>query len=135
VYPTSIRADQIAQTRENKVFCSKLGIRLSGKQLGRPKKDEQKRISAEIKEDFKKRKRIEGVFGVAKTRYGLEKLMTKLPESQKASIGLVFLVMNLAQVLSFVHFFEGIEMLVFEIEINYEAYVFDDEHPNPTEMV
>jgi transposase, IS5 family len=72
------------------VFCSKLGIRLSGKPLGRPKKDEQKRISAEIKEDFKRRREIEGVFGVAKTRYGLEKLMTKLPESQRASIGLVF---------------------------------------------
>jgi len=42
VYPTSIRADPIDQTRENKVFCSKLGITLSGKPLGRPKKDEQK---------------------------------------------------------------------------------------------
>lgn len=61
--------------------------------------------------------------------------MTKLPESQKASIGLVFLVMNLVQVLSFAHFFEAIEMLVFEIEINYEAYVFEDERPNLMEMV
>jgi transposase, IS5 family len=57
-----------------------------------------------MKEDVKKRQKIEGVFGVAKTRYGLEKLMTILPESQKARIGLVFLVMNLAQVL-FLHFF------------------------------
>jgi hypothetical protein len=41
--------------------------------------------------------------------------MTKLPESQKASIGLVFFVMNLLQVLSFTPFFEAIEMLVFEV--------------------
>jgi len=61
--------------------------------------------------------------------------MTKLPESQKASIGLVFLVMNLAQVLSFVHFSKTIEMLVFEIEINYMTYIFEDEHPNLMEMV
>lgn len=135
VYPESVRADRIYQTRENKVFCSKLGIRLSGKPLGRPKKDAEERISSDMKEDFKKRQEIEGVFGVAKTRYGLERLMTKLPESQKASIGLVFLVMNLVQVLSFAHFFEAIEMLVFEIEINYEAYVFEDERPNLMEMV
>lgn len=134
VYPTSIRADQIYQTRENKVFCSKLGIRLSGKPLGRPKKDEQERISAEMKEDFKKRQEIEGVFGVAKTRYGLEKLMTKLPESQKASIGLVFLVMNLAQVLSFVHFSNTIEVIVFEVEINYETHIFEDERPKIMEI-
>jgi transposase, IS5 family len=134
VYPTSIRGDQIDQTRENKVFCSKLGIRLSGKPLGRPKKDEQARISAEMKEDFKKRQEIEGVFGVAKTRYGLEKLMTKLPESQKASIGLVFLVMNLAQVLIHVHLSKTIEMLVFEVEINYEIHIFEDERPKIMEI-
>jgi len=32
-------------------------------------------------------------------------------------------------------FFEGIEMLVFEIEINYEAYVFEDDRPNLMKMV
>jgi len=133
-YPKAIRADRIYQTRENKMLCSRLGIRLSGKPLGRPKKDEQEQIKEEIKEDFKKRQEIEGVFGVAKTRYGLEKLMTKLPESQKASIGLVFLVMNLMQVLSYAHFSTAVEVLIFEVEINDHAYVFEDEEPEIVEM-
>jgi transposase, IS5 family len=135
VYPASIRADPIDQVRENRVFRSRHGIRLGGKPLGRPKKDEPERIPAEIKEDFKKRKRIEGVFRVAKTRYCLEKLMTKLASSQKPSIGLVFLVMNLAPVLINVHFSKTIEMLGFEIEINCETYIFEDERPNLMEMV
>jgi transposase, IS5 family len=129
VYPEVIRADRIYQTRENKVYCSSLGIRLSGKPLGRPRLEDKEINQALIEEDFKKRLEIEGVFGVAKTRFGLAKLMTKLPESQKASIGLVFFVMNLLQVLSFTPFFEAIEMLVFEVEINHEVFVYQDEKP------
>jgi transposase, IS5 family len=129
VYPEVVRGDKIYQTRSNKMFCSERGIRLSGRPLGRPKKADQEIISAQIKEDFKKRLEIEGVFGVAKTRYGLAKLMTKLPESQKASIGLVFFVMNLLQVLSFTHFSEALEMLIFAIEVDDEAYELEDERP------
>jgi len=128
VYPEAIRADQIYQTRANKTYCKKLGIRLSGKPLGRPRKDkddhEEKRI---MEDDFKKRLEIEGVFGVAKTKYGLSKLMTRLPESQKASIGLVFFVMNLNQLLSFTPFSETLETLFLPIDYNEIEYVFEEE--------
>ena len=37
-YPASVHADSPYRTRENRRYCQKLGIRLSGKPLGRPKK-------------------------------------------------------------------------------------------------
>jgi hypothetical protein len=127
VYPEVVRADKIYQTRDNKAFCKELHIRLSGKPLGRPKADPDETEETLRKEDFIKRLEIEGVIGVAKTRYGLDKLMTRLPESQKASIGLVFFCMNLRQLLSFTRFFEPLEMLVFAIDSNQTAFVFEEE--------
>lgn len=38
-YPERVLVDQIYRNRENLSFCSGLGIRLSGKRLGRPKKN------------------------------------------------------------------------------------------------
>ena len=123
VYPISVRADKIYQTRDNKKFCTGLGIRLSGKPLGRPK-NELDPTSIELrKEDFVKRLEIEGVIGVLKTRYGFDKLMTRLPESQKASIGLVFFAMNLHQVLSFTPYSNSLEMLVLSLEHNQIVHV------------
>jgi len=76
---------------------------------------------------FKKRQEIEGVFGVAKTKYGLAKLMTKLPESQKASVGLVFFVMNLHQLLSFTPFSSELETHFLPIDYNEIEHVFEEE--------
>ena len=127
VYPVSVRADKIYQTRDNKTFCKGLGIRLSGKPLGRPKNEPDPTSEALLKEDFTRRLEIEGVIGVSKTRYGLAKLVARLPESQKASIGLVFFVMNLKQVLSFTPFSDDLEMLVLSLEHNQFDHVFEDE--------
>ena len=128
VYPEAIRADKIYQTRANKTYCRNLGIRLSGKPLGRPRKDKDEQEEKRIMEtDFKKRQEIEGVFGVAKTKYGLAKLMTKLPESQKASVGLVFFVMNLHQLLSFTPFSSVLETHFLPIDYNKIEHVFEEE--------
>ncbi len=130
VYPEAIRADKIYQTRINKTYCRNLGIRLSGKPLGRPRKDKDEQEEKRIKEtDFKKRQEIEGVFGVAKTKYGLSKLMTKLPESQKASIGLVFFVMNLNQLLSFTPFSNALETHFLPVDHNEIEHVYEEERP------
>ncbi len=91
-YPEVVGASKIYQTRDNKSFCKKLYIRLSGKPLGRSKSDPDEAEDKSRKEDFLKRLEIEGVIDVAKTRYDHDKLMTRLPISQKASIGLVFFV-------------------------------------------
>ena len=127
LYPEVVRADKIYQTRENKNYCQSLGIRLSGKPLGRPKNEPNPENEALRKEDFIKRLEIEGVIGVVKTKYGLDKLMTRLPESQKASIGLVFFTMNLNRVLSHTLFLEPLEMLILSLEHNQVDYVFESE--------
>ena len=38
-YPERMLADQIYQTRDNRAYCKKYGIRLSGPKLGRPAAD------------------------------------------------------------------------------------------------
>ena len=47
-YPERVLADQIYRNRDNIAFCSSLGIRLSGKKLGRPKKDADSKAEKKI---------------------------------------------------------------------------------------
>ncbi|MFH0766876.1 MAG: IS5 family transposase [Bacillota bacterium] len=126
VYPVNVNADKIYQTRENKQYCKELEIRLSGPKLGR-KKTEDTTDKAIERIDFKKRLEIEGVFGVAKSKYGLSKLFTKLPESQRVSIGLIFFVMNLMQIHHKVSFYEKLEMYILMIIESDMTYAYEDE--------
>src|SRR5690625_7727279 len=43
-YPEAVLADAIYRTRENRQYCKKLGIRMSGPKLGRPSKNEQQNM-------------------------------------------------------------------------------------------
>ena len=72
-------ADQIDMTQANRIFCEENGIRLSGRPLGRPKKDplEIAKQRALFREDQRKRNSIEGRFGSAKRKYNLERIMAK----------------------------------------------------------
>jgi len=112
-YPASIHADQIYRTRDNRAFCREKGIRLSGPPLGRPPK-----VTEENRAEMAQRKRqhhqdeldrieVEGKFGVAKRRYSLGRVMTKLAETAESTIVMTFLVMNLMKMLSnsFLRFF------------------------------
>jgi IS5 family transposase len=100
-FPESVHADKIYRNRDNRRYCKKHGIRLSGPKLGRPPKqtDENK---AEIKalkklarQDEIDRNAIEGKFGESKRRYSLGRIMTKLDHTSKTAIVMSFLVMNL----------------------------------------
>lgn len=96
-YPASIHADQIYRTRNNRRWCKKQGIRLSGPPLGRPQKDPQ--VQAELKQqarlDEAVRVAIEGKFGQAKRRFSLNRVMPKLAETAQCAIAITFLVLNL----------------------------------------
>lgn len=111
-YPVSIHADKIYRTLDNRRFCKRHGIRLSGPPLGRPPK-----ITDENRAEMVQRKRqhrqdeldrieVEGKFGVAKRRYGLGRVMTKLAVTSESAIVMTFLVMNLMKLLrnSFLRF-------------------------------
>ena len=64
------------------------------------------------KMDFINRLEIERVIDVLKIKYGFDKLIMQLSESQKANIEIVFFVMKLNRVISHIQFFELFEMLI-----------------------
>ncbi|MDC7247499.1 MAG: IS5 family transposase [Sphaerochaetaceae bacterium] len=100
-YPQSILADKIYRTRENLRYCKDLGIRLAGPPLGRPPKDDKvyRTMLKESRRDEIDRIPIEGVFGVAKRKYTLDRVRTKLAETSETTIALVVLGLNLKKIL------------------------------------
>ncbi len=98
-YPESVHVDRIYRTRENRAWCKERGIRISGPPLGRPPKNVSKETKRQAREDEIIRNSIEGKFGQAKRRFGLNRIMAKLPNTSETAIAITFLVMNLSQVL------------------------------------
>lgn len=101
-YPQSVHVDKIYRTHDNRRFCRKHGIRLSGPPLGRPNAE------AELRKEQKKLQRqdeidriaVEGKFGQGKRRFSLARVMTKLAQTSEVSILISFLVMNLEKILT-----------------------------------
>jgi transposase, IS5 family len=94
-YPAIVIGDQIYRNSDNRKYCKRFGISLSGPRLGRPlqdKKEEQRRLE---RQDASERNAVEGKFGEGKRRYGLSRVMAKLQETSETVIALQFLVMNL----------------------------------------
>jgi len=101
-YPVSVHVDKIYRTRENRRYCKKRGIRLSGPPLGRPIDEsellkEQKKLQHQDEID---RIAVEGKFGQGKRRFSLARVMTKLAQTSEVSIVVAFIVMNLEKILS-----------------------------------
>ena len=70
-YPERILVDQIYRNRDNITFCSNLGIHLSGKKLGRSKKDvDAKADSKTAYQDNTDRIEVERKFSLAKRKFG-----------------------------------------------------------------
>ncbi len=97
-FPECVCADKIYANRENRRFLQERGIRLTAKALGRPKETigelsswEKRRAKAERNA----RNAVEGVFGVGKRRYSLDRIMTKLSGNSEMWIATLFVVMNL----------------------------------------
>ena len=98
VYPEAILAGKIYQTRANRSYCKKHGIRLSGPALGRPKAGEAGKKEARqiMYKDDCERNAVEGRNGILKRRYGLDLIMSKLDETAKTEAALNILAMNAA---------------------------------------
>lgn len=96
-YPEAVLADKIYRNRDNIRYCKERGIRLSGPQLGRPSKTEQKKNKRLEREDASERNAIEGKFGEGKRSYGLGLIRARLPQTSATVISLQLLVMNLEQ--------------------------------------
>jgi hypothetical protein len=109
-YPQSVHADKIYRTRDNRKFCKKHGIRLSGPPLGRPlaSAEKQQEIKEQTRQDEIDRIPIEGKFGQGKRPFNLGRIMSKLDITSEAAILVAFVVMNLEKWLKgrfFVPFF------------------------------
>ena len=100
-YPKRILGDKIYRTRANLRFCKEHGIHLNGRPLGRPSSDPTllAKQKSQEREEASERNAIEGKFGEAKRRYGLDRIYTRLQETSETQIHLVVLVMNLQKIL------------------------------------
>lgn len=95
-YPELLLADQIYLNRKNRKYLKDKGIRIVGKPLGRPPKEElnayQKRKQ---KKERNQRNLIEGKFGQGKNAYGLSDIKAKRKDTSESWIGVIFFIMNL----------------------------------------
>ncbi|RDG28596.1 hypothetical protein DV872_26020 [Oceanispirochaeta sp. M1] len=105
-YPESVHADKIYQNRENRKYCKDRDIRMTGKPLGRPpketekNKEELKAASKQRYQDDVDRIAVEGCIGVAKRKYGLGLIKSKLQSTSETEIFLSIFVMNLDKMCS-----------------------------------
>jgi transposase, IS5 family len=100
-YPKAILADKAYQSRANRELCKSLGIRISGKPLGRPSifqfiEDAEAEIQ---RKDNAARNEVESKFGIGKRAKLMGRIMTRLAETSKTVASLIVLVLNLEKVL------------------------------------
>lgn len=97
-YPERVLVDQIYRNSANISYCSNFGIRLSGKKLGRPKKDVDSKAEKKIAyQDNTDRIEVERKFSLAKRKFGLDLLLTKREDTTRASIVLSIIAMNIGR--------------------------------------
>lgn len=95
-YPERVLADQIYRNRDNINFCNSLGIRLSGKRLGRPRKDKDtKGEKVTASKDNTDRIEVERNISLGKRKFGLDLLLTKRENTTRSSIILSVIAMNI----------------------------------------
>ena len=100
-YPALLLADRIYLTRENRAFLKQKNIRIVGKPLGRPPKEQlspcQKR---KRQKERNRRNHIEGKFGQGKNGYGLNCIRARRQDTSESWIAAIFFVMNLTRLVS-----------------------------------
>jgi hypothetical protein len=95
-YPEVVITDKIYGTRENRQWLKELGIRYSGKPLGRPSAKSQTRYSKrKQKMEQGIRNQVEGKFGQGKNGYNLNKVRARTSRTSESWIAAIFFVMNL----------------------------------------
>ena len=107
-YPERILADKIYRNRNNLSYCREHGIRLSGPALGRPKKNAGTDKKTEYR-DNADRVAVERAFALAKQKYGLGLITSRLDATTRCSIALSVIAMNVDRLCrSLLHFFSDI---------------------------
>lgn len=95
-YPAVVIADKIYGTRENRNWLTSLGIRYSGKPLGRPSQKSQTPYEKRrARKENGERNHVEGKFGQAKNGYNLNKIRARRARTSESWTACIFFVMNL----------------------------------------
>lgn len=110
-YPERVLADKIYQNRANLQFCKARGIRLSGLALGRPLKNAKTDKKTEYA-DNADRIAIEQVFALAKQKYVLGLITSKLDQTTRSSIALSVIAMNVDQI------YRSFLLIIFDIDLS-----------------
>jgi len=95
-YPKVVITDKIYGNRENRQWLKEMGIRYSGKPLGRPSAKSQTAYQKRkfLKEQGK-RNEVEGKFGQGKNGYNLNRVRARAARTSESWIAAIFFVMNL----------------------------------------
>lgn len=132
-YPAEVLADKIYWTRVNRKYLKDRNIDIGGVPLGR-KKEQSKYERERQRKRNNKRSEVEGKFGQAKSKYGLDDVMTRLPETIKAEIHLTFLSINLIKMVKTALFslfsslqgdVQRLTTLLKRIIIDFETYILN----------
>jgi hypothetical protein len=96
-YPESVHVDTIFRNRDNRAYCKKWGIRISGPPLGRPSTNPERTREAVEQEarDARDRIPVEGKFGNCKRKYGLGRVFAKKKNTSECEIAIAILLLNL----------------------------------------
>lgn len=100
-YSERILADKIYRNRNNLAYCKERGIRLSEPARGRLKKNAGTDKKVEYK-DNADRIAVERAFALAKQKYGLGLIASRLDETTKSSIALSIITMNVERICRFI---------------------------------
>jgi transposase, IS5 family len=92
-YPEEVLADKIYCNRENRAQLKLLGIKLRAKPLGRPRAVDVEHVRPG------ERNPIEGMFGQAKTAYGLNRIRARLANTSESWIATIILTLNLIKLI------------------------------------
>ena len=95
-YPEVVITDKIYGTRENRQWLKELGIRYSGKPLGRPASKSQTQYwkrKQKIEQGI--RNQVKGKFGQGENGYNLNKVRARTSKTSESWIAAIFFVMNL----------------------------------------
>jgi transposase, IS5 family len=125
-YPELVLVDRIYLTLDNRNWLKARNIRIIGKPLGRPPKEEltayQKR---KRRKEEAERNHIEGKFGQGKNGYELNKIRARLQDTSESWIAAIFLVMNLVRLSKdflFAHFSDYLRRLFMLLEQFHSFY-------------
>jgi hypothetical protein len=112
-YPEVVLADQIYLTRKNRKYLKDNGIRNSGVPLGR-KPQLSKHEKDTRRKEQNKRSHIEGKFGQAKSKYGMDDVQTRRMDTSYACIGMILLALNVLKLgqEAFYLLFDGLRGLI-----------------------